>query len=129
MIDGEDFFQELKIIAIKKLKPGETVGYNGTFKATRPTVVGVVRGGYANGIPIQFSNSVNVLVGKEKCSVIGRVCMDYFFIDLTNINKPLSKQVTIISNSPGQTLIEMAEATGMVTCDLLLSLQKISNVN
>ena len=113
-----------QIVAIKKLKPGDTVGYNGTFTATRPTVVGVVRGGYANGIPIQFSNTALVLVGKQKCRVVGRVCMDYFFIDISNVTNPLQKRVTIIANTPGQTLLEMAQQTNMVTCNLLLSLQQ-----
>lgn len=112
-----------EIIATKKLKPGETVGYNGTYTASKPTIIGVVRGGYANGIPIQFSNTVKVLVGKVSCPVIGRVCMDYFFVDLSNVNKPLQKRVTIIGNTPQQTLIEVAQEANMVTCDLLLSLK------
>jgi len=113
-----------KIISIKKLKPGDSVGYSGTYTATHPSIIGIVRGGYANGIPIQFSNSVKVLVDKQFCQIVGRVCMDYFFIDVTNIAKPLSKQVTIIDNIDGQTLVEVAQQANMVTCNLLQGLNR-----
>ena len=111
-----------QIVAIKKLKPGATVGYNGTFVASQPTVIGIVRGGYANGIPTQFSGNVKVLVGKQPCPIIGRVCMDYFFIDVSKITNPLAQKVTIISSQNGQTLLEIAKQTKMLTCDLLLKL-------
>ncbi len=108
-----------RIISIKKIKSGETVGYDGTFVAPRPLVVAIVQGGYANGIPTQFSNKVNVLVGKHSCRVIGRVCMDYFFIDVSEVDNPLNKKVTIISHQHGQTLPAISQQAQMITCDLL----------
>ena len=114
------------IIAVKKLRPTDRVGYNGTFVATQPTVVGIVRGGYANGIPIQFSNSVKVLVGQQHCQIIGRVCMDYFFIDVTKVKNPLRKRVIIISNRKGQTLTDIAQQANMVTCNMLQGLSQLS---
>ena len=110
-----------QIVAVKKIKTGETVGYNGLFTATRPTVIGIVRGGYANGVPPQFSNSVKVLVGKQHCPIIGRVCMDYFFIDVSNVTQPLTKRVIIIGNHPEQGLLDVAKQANMITCNLLLN--------
>lgn len=111
-----------RIVAIKKIKAGTTVGYNGTFVASRATVVGVVRGGYANGIPPQFSGKVNVLVGKQLCPIIGRVCMDCFFIDVGKVTNPLSQRVTIIAPQAGQTLLDLSRQANMITCDLLQGL-------
>ncbi len=108
-----------QIVAVKKIKPGATVGYNGTFVATSPSVVGIVRGGYANGIPTQFSNRVKVLVGKQACPIIGCVCMDYFFIDVSKVTNPLSQTVTIIAPQKGQTLLDIANQAKMITCDLI----------
>ena len=108
-----------QIAAIKKIKAGSTVGYSGTYVTSKPTIVGIVRGGYANGIPTQFSNTVSVMVGKQRCPIIGRVCMDYFFLDVSKVAKPLTQKVTIISPQHGQTLIEVAQQANMVTCDLL----------
>ena len=116
-----------QIVAVKKIKTGETVGYCGTFTANRPTVIGIVHGGYANGIPPQFSNTVNVLVGKQLCPVIGRVCMDYFFIDVSKIKDPMSQPVTIISNHNGQNLIDIAQKAKMITCNLLVNLCHYNN--
>lgn len=115
-----------KIIAIKKIKPGATVGYGGTFVAKHPTIIGIVRGGYANGIPTQFSNTVNVMVGKQRCPIVGRVCMDYFFIDVSKVHRPLSQTVTILSPHKGQTLPDLATQSQMVTCNLL---QLLTNSN
>ena len=109
-----------RIVAVKKIKLGNTVGYNGIYTATQPTIIGIVRGGYANGIPIQFSNRVKVLVGKQHCPIVGRVCMDYFFVDVSQVPDPLAQTVTIIAPQNSQTLIDVAHQANMVTCDLLL---------
>lgn len=111
-----------RIIAVKKVKSGNTVGYNGTFTAPQAIIVGVVRGGYANGIPPQLSGKVKVLVGKQLCPIIGRVCMDCFFIDVSKVTNPLHKQVTIIAPQSGQTLLEIAQQAQMITCNLLQGL-------
>lgn len=116
-----------RIIALKKIKPGATVGYNGTFTATTPSIIGIVRGGYANGIPIQFSNTTKVLVGSQACQILGRVCMDYFFVDVSHVANPLGKLVTIIANHTGQTLLDVSRQAKMVTCNLLHELTHQSN--
>ena len=111
-----------RIVAIKKIKPGATVGYNGTFTAPQATVIGIVRGGYANGIPTQFSGKVNVIVGKQSCPIIGRICMDYFFVDVSKVHNPLGQPVTIIGPQNGQTLLDVAKQSEMITCNLLCNL-------
>ena len=111
-----------QIVAVKKIKNGATVGYNGIYTAPHSMLVGIVRGGYANGIPMQFSGKVKVMVGKQHCPIIGRVCMDYCFIDVTNVANPLGRTVTFIAPQNGQNLFQVAKQAEMVTCNLLLSL-------
>ncbi len=111
-----------KIIAVKKIKPGCSVGYGGTFTAVKPTVIGIVEGGYANGIPTNFTNRVKVIVGNQHCPIVGRICMDYFFIDVSNINSPQGQAVTIISSEPEQSLLAIAKQAQIPTCQLLLGL-------
>lgn len=113
-----------QIIAVRKIKAGSTVGYLGTFTATGMTAVGIVRGGYANGVPMQFGNTIQVLVGKQRCPIIGRICMDYFFIDVSKVTKPLGQTVTLIAPHHGQDLFNIAKQAKMVTCDLLLGFGK-----
>ncbi len=108
-----------QIVAVKKIKAGATVGYNGTFVAPQAMVIGVVRGGYANGIPPQFSGTVKVLVGKQPCPIVGRVCMDCFFVDVSKVANPLAQRVTIIAPQAGQTLLDVSRQANMITCNLL----------
>ncbi|MBO4726660.1 MAG: alanine racemase [Clostridia bacterium] len=118
-----------QIITVKKIKTGATVGYNGTFTATHPTAIGIMRGGYANGIPPQFGGTVNVLVGKQRCPIIGRVCMEYCFIDVSQVVNPVSQPVTIIAPKNGQTLLDIAHQAQMVTCNLLQGIASAQNNN
>lgn len=124
-VNGTETVLSLKsqIIAVKKIKPGETVGYNGEYTATTPTVVGVVQGGYANGIHMAFQNHHFVTVDKQVCPIIGRVCMDCFFIDASAIDKPLGKTVSIMSAAPGQTLMDISHKTGLIACNILEGLR------
>lgn len=108
-----------RIVAIKKIKTGATVGYNGEFTAPQAMVIGVVQGGYAHGIQRQFSGNATVMVDKQHCPVIGRVCMDCFYIDVTAITKPLGKTVTIMTTGHGQSLMDLARATQTIPCYLL----------
>jgi alanine racemase len=74
-----------KIIAIRRVNTGESVGYGSMFTAQRDTVVGVVACGYADGYPRSASNQAPVLVNGQKTQLIGRVSMDMLFVDLTDI--------------------------------------------
>ena len=89
--------QVVKIIYIKK---GESVGYSRTFVAKRDSIIGVVPLGYADGFDRRLSNNGFVLINGKKAPIIGRICMDVFFVDLTNIdNVKLSTEVVIIGKS------------------------------
>lgn len=120
-----------KIVTVKKVKPGSTVGYNGNFKTTQATLIGVIYGGYANGIPTQFSSHVNVLVEKTPCPIIGRICMDYCFVDVSHVSQPLGKRVTFLAPIKGQTLMDLSNQANMITCNLLLDIcrSKIETLN
>ncbi|MBR4419148.1 MAG: alanine racemase [Clostridia bacterium] len=118
-----------QIVAVQKIKEGMTIGYNGTYTASRPTVIGIVRTGYAEGIPMQLSNTATVLIAKQSCPIIGRICMDYCFIDVSKVTNPLNKLVTFVCQKQKQTLLDMAQKAQMVTCDLLLNITRKQNFN
>jgi len=68
----------------RKIKPGETVSYMGTWTAKRETLLGLVPVGYADGYARAFSNKGLMLFRGRRVPVIGIVCMDYTLIDLTD---------------------------------------------
>lgn len=76
---------EAGLIAIRDLGPGEPIGYGGRFTCDRPTRVGVVAAGYADGYPRHAPDGTPVAIGEQITRVIGRVSMDMLTIDLTEV--------------------------------------------
>ncbi len=75
---------ESKVIAVRELDAGQPIGYAGTFITTRPTRVGVVAAGYADGYPQYATSGTPVLIDGRRGELIGRVSMDMLTIDLTD---------------------------------------------
>jgi alanine racemase len=74
------------IAQIKKIKPGETVGYNRKGKVSEETLIATVRIGYADGFPRTLGNGAgSMLVKGQLAPVIGIVCMDMTMIDISHI--------------------------------------------
>jgi alanine racemase len=76
---------ESALIAVRDLAPGEAVGYGGRFVCERPTRVGVVAAGYADGYPRHAPDGTPVAVGGHPTRLIGRVSMDMLTVDLTGL--------------------------------------------
>ena len=85
-----------KIINIKKIKKGETVGYDRTFKATKDTTIGVVPIGYADGLARSLSNDFHLYTNQKYVKIIGNICMDICFVDLTGISAKLYDKIEIL---------------------------------
>ena len=76
---------ESKIISVRELPAGEPVGYAARFVAERPTRVGVVAMGYADGYPRHAPTGTPVAVDGQLTRIIGRVSMDMLTVDLTDL--------------------------------------------
>lgn len=74
-----------RVISVRELPAGEPVGYGAKFHSQRPTRVGVVAMGYADGYPRHAPSGTPVLVGGQRTQLIGRVSMDMLCIDLTDV--------------------------------------------
>jgi alanine racemase len=74
-----------RVISVRELPAGEPVGYGAKFISPRPTRVGVVAMGYADGYPRQAPTGTPVLVAGKRSQLIGRVSMDMLCIDLTDV--------------------------------------------
>lgn len=77
-----------KIVNIKKVPTSTGVSYNHTYKTKKPAVIGTVPLGYADGFSRSLSNNFYVVVKGKKCLQLGRICMDQFMIDLSNVENP-----------------------------------------
>ena len=74
-----------EIIAVQELRAQDSVGYGGTYTATRPHRVGIIAGGYADGYPRHAPNGAPVLVCGKRVRMAGRVSMDMVSVDLTEV--------------------------------------------
>ena len=82
------FTLKSKIIEIKHIKKGETVGYDGKYKTNKDEFIAVVPIGYADGI-IRKNTGRYVYINDKKYKIVGNICMDMLFVlidDTINVN-------------------------------------------
>jgi|SRR5579862_250648 len=93
---------ELKstITFVRDLKPGESVSYNRTWRAQKPTTIGVLTVGYYEGIPRSLSSKGVATKDGKEFTIVGRVCMNHLMIDITGSSLKVGDQVTVISTDP-----------------------------
>ncbi len=110
-----------KLIAVRELRPGERIGYGGVFEAARPTRVGIVACGYADGYPRHAPTGTPIVVGGQRTRTLGRVSMDMLCADLSAIPAAgVGTPVTLWGT--GLSADEVAAAAGTVSYELLCAL-------
>ncbi len=93
---------------VKWIHPMTSVSYGGTFTAERKTLVATVSVGYADGVRRDLSGKGRVLIHGEYAPILGRICMDQFMVDVTEIpNVKTGDPVTLIGkDGKNQILVE-----------------------
>jgi len=76
---------EAELIAVREVAPGETVGYGGRWRAERPSRIGTVAVGYADGYPRHAPDGTPTCVGGHIAPLAGIVSMDMITVDLTDV--------------------------------------------
>lgn len=89
------------VVGLSDVTAGTSVGYGQTWTSRRPTRVGLLPVGYADGYPRSFSNGAKVLLHGRPAAVIGRVSMDMTTIDLTDHpDAHPGVEVTLLDDNP-----------------------------
>ena len=129
-----DPVMELKshVTYVKDVEPGTAISYGGTFAADRKLRVATVPVGYADGYPRQLSNKGWVLIHGQKAPILGRICMDQFMVDVTDIPDVCKgDEVTLIGRDGDEfiSMDEMGELSGRFSyefaCDISTRVPRI----
>jgi len=92
-----------KIAQIKILPAGSTIGYGLTYKTKKETKIAVIPQGYSDGLDRGLSNVGEVLIKGMRCKILGRIAMNMFIVDVSQIlNVKSEDEVVIIGTQKGQ---------------------------
>lgn len=114
-----------RLARVAEVAPGEGVSYGLTWRADRPSRVGLVPVGYADGWRRALGNRGEVLVGGGRRPIVGRVAMDHFLVDVTDVpGAAEGTEVTLIGEQGGVriTAEDVATAAETISWDILASL-------
>lgn len=115
------------IVYIKEISRGTCISYGGTFQAHKTMRIATIPVGYGDGYPRGLSNKGEVLICGRRAPICGRVCMDQFMVDVTEI--PEAKEgdeVVLIGRDGGEsiTMEELGDLSGRFNYELACDLGK-----
>lgn len=90
-----------KISHVKDLEPNREISYGGIFKTDKVTKVATVPVGYADGFPRCLSNKGKVIINGKYAKILGRVCMDQFMVDVSDIECNVNDEVVLFGTQKG----------------------------
>ena len=113
------------VTQVKTLPTGREISYGGTFRTEKDTVVATVSAGYADGYRRSLSGHFHVLIKGKKAPILGRICMDQFMVDVTEIPGVCPGEDVVLLGKSGEkeiTAEELGEAANSFpyeqVCDL-----------
>ena len=109
------------ITFIKEVPEGTEVSYGGTYVTEGKTRIATVPVGYGDGFPRRLSGKGSVIIHGVKAPIIGRICMDQFMVDVTDIPDVAEGDEVILIGSEGDetiTMEDIAEQSGMLNYEL-----------
>lgn len=104
-----------RIISTGELKPGETVGYSATFKATKSMRIATLATGYGDGLDRRLGNKGFVLVQGKRCPILGSIGMNQTMIDVSGLMKVEEGEEAVLLGKQGQqaiTVYDIADWSG-----------------
>jgi len=114
-----------RIVAVRDLEPGEGVGYNARFVASRPSRVAVIAAGYADGLMRGLGSRGNVMVREQHAPIVGNISMDMATIDVTDVEGSRVGDIVTIYGAGGarsRTAADLSLDLGTVVQDVLCAI-------
>ena len=109
------------VTQVKKVRPGESVGYGRAFTAEKQIEVAVVPVGYADGLKRNLGNGAGELfIAGRRVPVIGNICMDMCMADVTGLEVQAGDPVEVFGNHI--LISEVAQRSGTIPYEILASI-------
>lgn len=118
---------------VKTVYAGESISYGRTFTADREMRVATVTCGYADGWPRALSNKGEVLLHGKRARIVGRVCMDQFMIDVTDIPEAAPQDTVTLIGTDGSERITADDVAALagtigyeITCGISARVPRVA---
>lgn len=98
---------------VKELEPGREISYGGTYTTKESRIIATVPVGYADGYPRCLSNVGKVIVRGQYANIVGRICMDQFMIDVTDIPGVQLDDIVTLVGTDGDASLSMEEVSNL----------------
>jgi alanine racemase len=116
-----------RVLQTKRVPAGSGVSYGHTFVTSRPSVIGVLPVGYADGYLRGLQHGAEVLIRGRRAPVVGAVCMDLTMIDLTDVPEAAAGDEVILWGGAGEQAIsvnEVARLAQTISYEMLCTVGK-----
>ena len=115
-----------RVVELRDLRVGDSVGYDATWRATRPARVATLALGYADGYRRSLGNNAEALVNGRRVPVIGTVMMDMTVIDVTGVPCAVGDRATLVGADGDHllTVESVAARAGLSPYELLTGLRQ-----
>jgi len=110
-----------RVVAVKGIRDGETVGYGARYRADGPQQIAIVPAGYADGLDVRLAGRGVVLIRGRRVPIVGSVCMDMLMTDVTGLDVSPGDEVVIIGQQDRERIDvrEMAAQIGTIPYEIL----------
>lgn len=127
-IDLQPVLELLSHVAyVKQLEAGKSISYGGTYTTRKTQTIATIPAGYGDGYPRSLSNQGYVLIHGKKAPIVGRVCMDQFMVDVTDIPQVKTGDKVVLVGKDGEeviTLETLAQLSGRFHYEFTCCLSK-----
>ena len=120
------------VVQTRSVAPGDAVGYNGSYQATKPSRIAVLPVGYAHGYPRLLSNKGMVLIHGHRVPIVGKICMDMMLVDTTGLPNVQPGDEVVLMGEQGTEKIsaeDIASWVGTIPYEIICNLgAKVNHV-
>ena len=117
-----------RVLQLRRIDLGESVGYAATFRAKRPSMLATVALGYADGVPRTLSNKGVAAIKGVRVPIVGRVSMDMITLDVTDLAEPPRTGDAVELLGDTVSLGEVAALAGTNEYEILTRLRRVPRI-